>query len=132
MSKRFILAAAIVLLVLAGLAGCTKPEEVTVDITLTEAVDSYDIPYAKFVFNFNQDVTVDSIYVTIPDTVVSTPYKVPNIAGDYEGDTDNEFHVYWKDNDGNDVVMKGTYTVELWGIRAKDEESFDLTKTLSL
>jgi hypothetical protein len=131
MSKRFTLAMAIVVL-LAGLTGCIKPEEVAVDITLTEEVDSYNIPYANFVFNFNQDVTLDSIYVTIPDTVVSTPYKVPNIAGDYEGDTDNEFHVYWKDNDGNDVVMKGAYTVELWGIRAKDDEPFDLTQNLTL
>jgi len=128
MTKRFVLAAALVVF-LAGLAGCTEPEPVSVEVSVGTGTDTDNYDYVEFTFKFNQDVTLDSVHVMLPE--VTAPFEVQNIAGDYEGDTEDSFRVYWLE-DNQYVILKGDYTVKFWGTSAKTDEPFELSQTLTV
>jgi hypothetical protein len=127
MSKRFILAMTIVVL-LAGLAGCIKSEPVEVDVTAAKETDGSGYLHVDFTYNFNQDVTLDSVHVMIPWVV--SPFIPQGQTGDVEGDTDNNFKVYWLDGEEY-VIPSGTWTVYFWGVSIKGEEEFELSKTFN-
>jgi len=116
---------------LVGLECGAEPIDVDATVTASEEIDTQDIPYANFIFNFNQDVSVDSIHVDLPDTTLLAPYDVPDIADDYAEETDYDFRIYWLDGEEN-VVLKGTYTLHFWGNRASDGEAFELSKDASI
>ncbi|MBD3287056.1 hypothetical protein GF359_10375 [candidate division WOR-3 bacterium] len=76
-------------------------------------------------------MSLDSIHVDLPDTTILAPYEVKDIAGDYTGETDYDFRIYWLEGEDN-VVLKGTYTLHFWGWRTSDDEAYELTKDATI
>jgi hypothetical protein len=132
MSKKLVLGTIAVALLITFVGCEIEPDPVTVTVAASEEIDSSEIPYAKFVYSFNQDVGVDSIHVDYPDSTISA-YVVPDseIEASYSGETDYDFPIYRLEGTGY-TVYKGTYTVNIWGIRTKDDEPFELSQEVTL
>jgi len=129
MTKKLVLVA-LAAVMIAGFAGCTPPQTpVTVEVDIDVETDSSDHDYAKFSYEFNQDVTLDSVKVTVPG--YTTPTEVQNESGFRADDDDYDFHFYWLDGEEY-VVPSGAWTVQFWGSSSKTDERFNLSVNVIL
>lgn len=131
MTKKFVLMAVVAALLVAFTGCTTEPEAVTVTVTASEETDTSDEAYVKFTFTFNQDVSVDSVLINIP--TIETPHKMADelVGGEYEGDAEDDFPLYWLDQ-GEFVVIKGDYSVTFYGVRSADDEPFSVSADVTL